>query len=312
MHGASDDRERDYLFDLQGYLVLPGALAERDLAAMNRWLDDHWSYVLDPPSREGPRDQVRKGRWIGHVELHSYGPDDGVNFQNIVEGGAVFERLIDYPAWLPLVSRYVNSVNRLSIHENLLNVRTRGGFLYIHSGGHVPLSYFTFRQHNTGAWMVGQINVLMALNDIGPGDGPTVLVPGSHKASEVHPRLEVEGKPITSADHERQGAGNALGMREVHLRAGDVLLFTDAVTHGSAERTNPGYRRPVLYRYSPRHIRTRFNYQLSPALRERLTPERRAILEPVAPRSPLRDGRRASTRAGVGSPTTMRGKSACR
>ena len=286
MDGTSNDRELDYLFDLQGYLVLPGALAAGDLAAMNRWVDDHWSYVQDPPSREGPRDQVKEGRWIGHVELHSYGPDDGVNFQNIVEGGAVFERLIDYPAWLPLVSRYVNSVNRLSLHENLLNVRTRGGFLFIHSGGHVPLSYMTFRQHNTGAWMVGQINVLMALNDIGPGDGPTVLVPGSHKASEVHPRLEMEGKPITSANHERQGAGNALGMREVHLRAGDVLLFTDAMTHGSAERTNPGYRRTVLYRYSPRHIRTRFNYQLSPGLQERLTPERRAILEPVAPRSP--------------------------
>ena len=87
MESTSEDRELDYLFDLQGYLVLPGALAERDLAAMNRWLDDHWSYVLDPPSREGPRDQVREGRWIGHVELHSYGPDDGVNFQNIVEGG---------------------------------------------------------------------------------------------------------------------------------------------------------------------------------------------------------------------------------
>ena len=286
MDSTSDDRELDYLFDLQGYLVLPGALAERDLDAMNRWLDDHWSYVEDPPSHGDERGKLQAGRWIGHVELHSYGPDDGVNFQNIVEGGEVFERLIDYPAWLPLVSRYVNSVNRLSIHETLLNVRTRGGFLYIHSGGHVPLSYMTFRQHNTGAWMVGQINVMMALNDIGPGDGATVLVPGSHKAAEVHPRLEVEGQPITAASHERQGAGNALGMREVHLRAGDVLLFTDAVTHGSAERTSPGYRRTVLYRYSPRHIRTRFNYQLSPALRARLTPERRVILEPVAPRAP--------------------------
>ena len=273
----------DYMFDLHGYMVLDQAIAKQDLDEMNQWVVDHWSYVKNPRPKT---DRAEVDPWIGHVETHSYSEDDGVNFQNIVEGGAVFERLIDYPAWLPLVSRYVNSVNRLSIHENLLNVRTRGGFLYIHSGGHVPLSYFTFRQHNTGAWMVGQINVLMALNDIGPGDGPTVLVPGSHKASEVHPRLEVEGRPITSADHERQGAGNALGMRELHLRAGDVLLFTDAVTHGSAERTNPGYRRTVLYRYSPRHIRTRFNYQLSPALRERLTPERRAILEPVAPRSP--------------------------
>ena len=45
--------------------------------------------------RAGARGQLQEGRWIGYVELHSYGPDDGVNFQNIVEGGAVFERLIE-------------------------------------------------------------------------------------------------------------------------------------------------------------------------------------------------------------------------
>ena len=286
MRSTTEEKQRDYLFDLRGYLVLKGAIARDDLAEMNRWVDGHWTCVENRPAQEGPRGQVERGRWIGHVELHSYGPDDGVNFQNIVEGGPVFERLIDYPAWLPLVTRFINPVNGLSIHENLLNVRGAGGFLYIHSGGHVPISYMTFRQHNTGAWMVGQINVLMALDDIGPGDGATVLVPGSHKATEVHPRMEVDGRPIVSAHHERQGAGNALGMHEIHMQAGDVLLFTDAVTHGSAERTNPGYRRTVLYRYSPRYVRTRFNYQLSPALAARLTPERRAILQPVPPRSP--------------------------
>ena len=38
---------------------------------------------------------------------------------------------------------------------------------------------------------------------------------------------------------------------------GDVLFFTDAITHGSAERINPGYRRSVIFRYSPRYLRTR-------------------------------------------------------
>ncbi len=88
MHGASEDVQCDCFFDLQGYLALPGALAERDLVdGMNRWLDDHWNNVQDPPSREGARGQLQEGRRIGHMELHSYGPDDGVNFQNIVEGG---------------------------------------------------------------------------------------------------------------------------------------------------------------------------------------------------------------------------------
>lgn len=289
MRTKEEDKELDYLFDLQGYLVLKGAISKDDLAEMNGWVDDHWEIVENPPLLGNAQLGVNPGEeyWIGNVEVHSYGPDDGVNFQNIVEGGEVFERLIDHPAWHPLAERYVNPVNGLSIHENLLNVRGPGGFLYIHCGGHTPLFYLTFRQHNTGEWMVGQINVLMALEDIGPGDGPTVLVPGSHKATEIHPRLELDGKGIVAAHHEREAAGTALAMKEIYLEAGDVVFFTDAITHGSAERTNPGYRRSVIFRYSPRYLRTRFNYQLSSELSARLTPRRREILEPVAPRGSM-------------------------
>lgn len=286
MRTKEEEKELDYLFDLQGYIVLKGAIAKDDLAEMNGWVDEHWAVVENPPILGEAQLDVNPGEeyWIGNVEIHSYGQDDGVNFQNIVEGGAVFERLIDHPSWYPLAARYINEVNGVSIHENLLNIRGPGGFLYIHCGGHTPLFYLSFRQHNTGEWMVGQINVLMALEDIGPGDGPTVLVPGSHKATEVHPRLVMDGKGIVAAHHEREAAGTALAMKEIYLEAGDVVFFTDAITHGSAERTNAGFRRSVIYRYSPRYLRTRFNYQLSPELADRLTPDRRNILEPVAPR----------------------------
>jgi hypothetical protein len=179
-----EEKQLDYLFDLHGYLILRGAIAQADLREMNRWVDDHWEYVENPapPGAGQP--------WIGQVETQSYGQDDGTNFQNIIEAAPVFEHLIDHPGWTPLARKYINPVNGISIHENFLNVRGPGGHLYIHCGGHAPLSYLTFRQHNTGEWMVGQINVLMALTDIGPGDGPTVLVPSSHKSTEVHPRLE--------------------------------------------------------------------------------------------------------------------------
>ena len=39
-----------------------------------------------------------------------------MNSQNIVGEDAVFERLIDYPGWPPLVRRHVNPVYGLSIH----------------------------------------------------------------------------------------------------------------------------------------------------------------------------------------------------
>ena len=34
-----DDRVQDYLFDLQGYLVLKNAISAADLREMNQWID---------------------------------------------------------------------------------------------------------------------------------------------------------------------------------------------------------------------------------------------------------------------------------
>jgi ectoine hydroxylase-related dioxygenase (phytanoyl-CoA dioxygenase family) len=141
----------------------------------------------------------------------------------------------------------------------------------------------TFRQANTGEWMVGQINVITALTDIGPGDGPTTLIPGSHKASMPHPALlTADGGHVT---YRSDGpAGVARGKVEMHVEKGDVLMFTDTITHGSAARTNDGFRRMVLYRYSPRWIRSRFNYQPSPELWAQLDDDQKAIVDPIRPR----------------------------
>ncbi len=278
-----DQKLVDYYFDLSGFLILDNALSPEELGEMNQWVDAHWSHVDGNLRHEGRKSE---GEWIGHVEMHTYQDTDGVNFQNIVEGGAIFERLIDHSSWIELIRRYINAdVNGLSIHESLLTVRSQGGFIGMHSGGHYPLSYFTFRHPRNGAWMVGQINVLFPLEDVGPGDGPTTLIPGSHKATDVHPYISRFGTVKTIYDT-KQPADVAEGMVEVYLKAGQVLFFTDAISHGSATRTNKGYRRTAVYRYSPRWISTRFNYVPSEAFLNRLTPGRRQIIQPVPPRAP--------------------------
>ena len=271
--GERDEYLIDYLFDLNGYIVIKGGIARKDLDGMNQWVDDHWGWV------EGRRRQGdAPGEWIGHVETHTYSDADGCNFQNIVEGGAVFRRLIDYPAWIGHCRRWINPVNGISIHENLLNVRGPGGYIGIHCGGALPICYLTFRQENTGEWMVGQINVIGALQDIGPGDGATTLIPGSHKSAMRHPEL------LEQTYRSDAAAGNQFGMKELYLDAGDVLMLTDAITHGSAARTNDGCRRITLYRYSPRYLRSRFHYVPSPELLESLSDEQRAIIQPIPPR----------------------------
>ncbi len=53
------------------------------------------------------------------------------------------------------------------------------------------------------------------------------------------------------------------GAIEVHLEAGDAILFVDGNSHGSAERVNSDFRRIVVYRYGPSWGNFRHPYQVS-------------------------------------------------
>ena len=101
-----DEKMQDYLFDLQGYLVLESAISDEDLRLMNQWVDDHWEYVENPWIGEGENRQGRS-RWIGNIQTHTYNIENGVNFQNIIEGGEIFEKLIDHSSWINLVRKYI-------------------------------------------------------------------------------------------------------------------------------------------------------------------------------------------------------------
>ena len=275
-----DRATQDYLFDLNGYRILKNALSPEDLAEINGWVD----------ARQA--EELAEGQWVGDVECQSYQGHDGMSFHNMIEAGPAFRKCIDHPAWVDEVSRYVaTDRQKLAIDENFLNVRAQGGFIGIHSGGHVPGFTSCFR-HHTGDWMVGMINVLMALTDIGPGDGCTTIVPGSHKSHATHPALAGGGRWGTVANDDVSGDG-ATGMIEVHLKAGDALMFTDAACHGSTARTNPGERRVMIYRYVPSLMARRYNYVPSEELLSELTDRQQSIIQPTPIR--MRPGRTMSS-----------------
>ena len=114
----------EYLFDLHGYTVIKGALDLDHLRAMNDFLDALPSLQID--------------QWYGNIDVHTYSGIDGMNLQNIIEGGEFFERLIDYPAWIDLVRHYIGSHDRPFINEGFINIRGPGGYIGVHSGGHMP------------------------------------------------------------------------------------------------------------------------------------------------------------------------------
>ena len=259
-----------YLFDLRGYLLLEGALDKSEVAALNAGVDD----ILP----------LEHGEWLGYLQGHTFGDDEGTNLQQIYEGGQPFESLIDHPSWIDKVKHFVGGEGTfdynhgpLFIDENFASVRGPGQAIGLHSGGHNGVKRNQFRYHN-GHFQCGQINILMALTDIGEGDGGTMVIPGSHKANFPHPHFDKHkmGGEVASVD----GIEGAVEMR---MNAGDALLFVDALSHGSARRVNEGDRRIIVYRYGPSWGNFRHGYRPSPELLERLTPEQRQIVQPQTP-----------------------------
>lgn len=276
------EAEADYLFDVQGFRVLEGVLSPEQLDAINGWVDAQ------------DRENLANGDWVGDVQVHAYGQNDGMNFQNVMEADApVFQDLIDHPGWVDMVRRYItNDDHRLSIDECFLNIRSGGGFIPTHSGGDNVRFTGQFAWPN-GKWAVGQINILMALTDIGPGDGGTTLIPGSHHGRFRHPVYDQSPGPEGAAG--RTGP-KTLGMREVNMKAGSALMFTDGICHGSMPRVNDGERRILVYRYSPHLLANRMNYIPSDAFLAKLTDAQKAIVQPIPPLG--RPGRTLTFEAG--------------
>ena len=257
----------DFLFDLNGYLILRNTLSAELLAQLNRAVDQL------PP--------IQMGQWLGNAHRRDYTKESGLEIHNCVELGGPFLELIDHPSWIQSVRRYCGEqesyIEGLFIDECILSVRKSGGHHPAHSGGYQGALRGAYR-YQQGVFRCGQCNILLALTDIGPGDGPTMVVPGSHKSNFPHPN---------AGNYARGDRMDKLeGAVEAHLQKGDALLFVDGIIHGGSSRTNPGERRVAIYRYGPLWGATRYGYEYSPALLNQLTPERRKLLQPVPPMRP--------------------------
>ena len=263
----------EYLFDLNGYLILKGALTPQQVDACNATYDE-----LEEAGKF-----IQGNGWWGNVAVSNTGRQEGLGFQQLYEAGPVWEELLDHPSWYDKAIHFIGTDDPENfdgnhgpafIDECFGTIRGPGGAQRLHSGGHVGTIRTQFRYH-AGKFHCGQINILMALTDIGPGDGATMVVPGSHKSNIRHPQtvaLERRGDEIAM--------DGVVGAIECHLQKGDALLFVDAIAHGSARRTNPGERRVCVYRYGPSWGYFRLPYRPSPELLERLTPRRRSLVHP--------------------------------
>ena len=257
-----------YLFDLNGYIVVKNALKKSEVNACNKIIDK--------------LKNLKNGEWQGYIHGHNYGGKEGLNLQQIYEAGKPFEKLIDHPSWIHHMLEFVGGKGTfdhnhgpLFIDENFANVREPGDAIGIHSGNPEGIQRNHYR-YQDGKFHCSQVNILLALTDIGEGDGGTVVIPSSHKSNIQHPEYKtnvMKKNKITSAE-------TMTASKEIYLKAGDGLIFVDSLCHGSAKRINKGERRIVVYRYGPSWGFFRHPYRPSKKLLKNLNTFQRQIVMP--------------------------------
>jgi ectoine hydroxylase-related dioxygenase (phytanoyl-CoA dioxygenase family) len=215
--------EQRYLFDLQGFLVLENMLDKDRIARMQKDMD---AKAVDAPDKDS-----LEYRW---GDFLTWGKD--------------WADLIDHPRVMAAMEEMLGPKFRLDHAYGMAmkasNQNTTPGNLH-HEGGMFHHGCF-YAQH--GAKMHnGLMVVSWALTDAPAGSGGFICIPGSHKAT--YPMSRQWYNP---ADPRLQELGL---VKNLSLNAGDVLIFTEALTHGTNPWTNTkNQRRSVLLKYCPHYM----------------------------------------------------------
>lgn len=262
-----------YLFDLNGYLVVRQLLSPEEVARLNAAIERHGvTELLDRsnyvhtgfPEMDGNTDPA-----LGPVDVYN---------DLLLSWGQELRNLVDHPRLLPYLRALLGESFRLD-HSYGIFMRVGAGRNtphHLHNGGTPfdPSQYYLVRD---GVMYNGLIVASFALSEVGPGDGGFCVIPGSHKSGF---RLPPDIATITDATPP---------VVHVPLQAGDVVLFTEAVTHGAIPWSGKHDRRAVLYKYCPGFIQWE---RISPwaDLSEPWTARQRQILHgPHARRDPIPD-----------------------
>lgn len=201
-----------YKFDLQGYLILENVLAQNEVAELNQ--------ILDAQQLPDPGLDTR-----------------GARFGGFLAWGRPFCNLLDHPAIMPHLKVILGDGFRLD-HYYGIYMRAGTERLNLHGGNtpYDPPEYYHFRN---GQMYNGLTVVAWNLADTGPAHGGFCCIPGSHKANYPCPQA-IKDSHIDS---------ELVVIPEA--KAGSVVIFTEALTHGTAPWTANHQRLSLLYKYSP-------------------------------------------------------------
>lgn len=240
--------EQRYLFDVTGYLHLKNALSDEELESARAAANE---YIGTPPEALPPG-----------FDSSGKGLPNGFAFAKPLEALALHRS-----TW-PIIKELTN--NRPQLARGTM-IADRAGVSESQDALRLHCAREDFGWHcnryevRHGRIFCDDFVVFPYLDDVHPGDGGLLVVPGTHKTVFDRPAHLFNNGVIEDPENLPPGVVN------ITPKAGDVVIISELLTHGALPwRPKDRCRCILVLRYRPQH---RGESRVSEAVRERLSPE---------------------------------------
>ena len=238
-----------FVFDVQGFLHLPGAIPSDEITEFSRWMNE-----------------VEQT----DIQLLNSNEPDAVQHQlnrpvsRIIDADPRFALFLDYPVVEPLLTSMLGEEYR-HIDNDL---------------------YYTYPDYKGGEWHRGvaphptghvvnkqficpMVKVFYCMTDVGPGEGEFVVIPGSHRSQFD---IDWRGRIDLPAQHVFND-----------VKAGDIILFNEALIHNGRPNLSQKTRKTIIVNFGRNDAGAWPGYKPKSSTLEAVTPRQRAILTNLAP-----------------------------
>ena len=248
-----------YHFDVFGYVVIENAVTE-DLTG--RLLDALYRLRRDFLETGDPIGAtVRSGR-VTYYQPHR------MHFTHVLETDPAILEYVSHPRLVGMVEEVVGDTVRLEETEATINSRNPEDNLdeQPRYGFHVGLRPDIGTYVENGLVHSSFVKTLTNLTDLGPEDGGTVVIAGSHK-------MKCPQDEVVACAYEDPSL-----IHRIVAPAGSTLLFTEALVHATGQRRSDGERAIMIAGYTPTHFQAWAGNEPTAAFVERAPEQLRPLL----------------------------------
>ena len=242
--------EEKFIFDLDGYIVIKNVLSKDEVDELNAVADEAYA-SKDEETRRRLR---RCSLW-------------GKPFQNLLDNANILPYLVE------MLGPKFRADHDYAIFMQSGQAR-RGGLHGGEWGGAHGGEMDHWYRYRDGVMRNGLTVVSFFTMPAREGDGGFACIPGSHKSHF----LRAIPSDVRSFDRRPHY------VRQPAVEAGDALIFTEALVHGTMPWTAEHERRSFLYKYSPGHSAWQINYYDLDAYEGLTDQQKRLMMPPVGSR----------------------------